>query len=556
MKGIKKILLMIVVTLMILTCSFVINTKTANAASNIAGGECGDNLEWWLTTEGVLTIQGTGNMDHWTIWGGGSYPGWDNYRADIKQVVIKKGVTNVGDMAFENCTNLVKVTLPSTITVIEDEAFRRCTNLKTINIPNKVTSINSYAFSECSSLKKITLPSSLKTIGMCAFEYSGLTSIVIPPTLTSTNGYAFCECDSLQTATIGVGTGSFELQYEDFYGCDNLKTVKIGNAVKSIGRLTFMGCKNLSNLTIGDKVEVIYGRAFSGCTSLKEVFIPHSVKRLDRESWGYGPFADCTSLEKVVIGKGMESITPKAFYNCPAIKKVYFCGDAPTFEGTETFAGATLTAYYPKNNNTWRPSNMTNHGGYVDWQPWKVPVSYYRVTMSSVTNKSNGILVKWKKLPNAKGYYVYRKVADGAWTKCATVTGASYTDKKATVNGRKYQYKVVAYDNNTKSKDSYVKTTYRVKRTTPSKVSSTAKGKLTVKWSKNSAASGYQIRYSKKSGFGTFNTVTLKKAARTKTISGLTKGNYYYVKMRAFKTVNGNKYYSDWSTVKKVKVKK
>lgn len=94
------------------------------------------------------------------------------------------------------------------------------------------------------------------------------------------------------------------------------------------------------------------------------------------------------------------------------------------------------------------------------------------------------------------------------------------------------------------------------KAPTLSKVKSVAKGKLTAYWTRVSGVSGYQIQYSLKSSFSSVKSVTVSSGSVSKTISALKKGKVYYVRIRAYKKVDGKKYYSAWSKVKKVTVKK
>ena len=84
-----------------------------------------------------------------------------------------------------------------------------------------------------------------------------------------------------------------------------------------------------------------------------------------------------------------------------------------------------------------------------------------------------------------------------------------------------------------------------------SSVKSSAK-KVTAKYKKATGASGYQIAYSikKRSGFKTVTTT-----AALKILSGLTSKKTYYVKVRAYKTVSGKKYYGAYLSIKSVKVK-
>lgn len=83
------------------------------------------------------------------------------------------------------------------------------------------------------------------------------------------------------------------------------------------------------------------------------------------------------------------------------------------------------------------------------------------------------------------------------------------------------------------------------------------KKKLTVKWSKDKLVSGYQLQYSTSSKFtkSKTKTVSVSKKNTTKTIKSLKAGKKYYVRLRAYKTIDGNKVYSDWSKVKSVNVK-
>ena len=85
----------------------------------------------------------------------------------------------------------------------------------------------------------------------------------------------------------------------------------------------------------------------------------------------------------------------------------------------------------------------------------------------------------------------------------------------------------------------------------------TAKTKaFAVKWTKDLNVDGYQIKYSTKSNFSGGKSVYVKKNTTvSKTFTGLTAKKTYYVKVRSYKTVNGTKYYSSWSSAKKVKTK-
>ena len=84
--------------------------------------------------------------------------------------------------------------------------------------------------------------------------------------------------------------------------------------------------------------------------------------------------------------------------------------------------------------------------------------------------------------------------------------------------------------------------------------------KMTVSWTKQSkyAVSGYQIKYSRSKKFSkrSTKTVTVKSyKTSSKTIKKLKARKKYYVRVRAYKTVKGSKYYSSWCKTKSVKLK-
>ncbi len=83
-----------------------------------------------------------------------------------------------------------------------------------------------------------------------------------------------------------------------------------------------------------------------------------------------------------------------------------------------------------------------------------------------------------------------------------------------------------------------------------------AKRSFTAKWTKVSSASGYQLQYSTSKKFKSVKTVKIKKASTVKkTLKKLKTKKKYYVRVRAYKTVNGVPYYSKWSKTKTVKTK-
>ena len=79
--------------------------------------------------------------------------------------------------------------------------------------------------------------------------------------------------------------------------------------------------------------------------------------------------------------------------------------------------------------------------------------------------------------------------------------------------------------------------------------------KMKVSYGATSGVKGYQIQYATNSKFTGSKTKTT--SSRSYTITSLTKGKRYYVRVRGYKTDStGNKVYGSWSTVKNIKISK
>ena len=84
-------------------------------------GACGEQVNWMLENDGLLTIRGTGAMPDYEELVAPSFR-----RDAVRTVVVEPGITSVGAWTFNGSDNLTAVNLPTTVTDIGYNAFVDC----------------------------------------------------------------------------------------------------------------------------------------------------------------------------------------------------------------------------------------------------------------------------------------------------------------------------------------------------------------------------------------------------------------------------------------------
>ncbi len=163
----------------------------------VDSGTCGDNVTWSLSSDGTLTLSGTGETYNYSWWANNLAFG--DIADDIQNIIIDDGITTIGSSLFFHLDNLTDVSIPDSVTSIGVDAFNFCVSLPTITIPDSVTHISAGVFANCSSLENFIFPNGTTSINGWIFHNStGLTSVFIPDSVTNIESYAFEGCTSLQ----------------------------------------------------------------------------------------------------------------------------------------------------------------------------------------------------------------------------------------------------------------------------------------------------------------------------------------------------------------------
>ena len=556
----KRLLSTLLAAVMVLTMLPLALVDTAYAAETANSGTCGDNVTWRLSDDGVLTISGTGDMADFE-WDGTP---WCSVSSQVKSVVIKDGVTSIGDCAFGGCISLTSVSIPDGVISIGFAAFESCSLLTGVTIPNSVTGIGDYAFGYCSSLISVTIPGSVTSIGEAAFA-GGSTSVNV-----SRENKNYCSVDGglydkqkttifhpgkIQNGAFRVPDGVNRIGDSAFFDCTSLTSVIIPKSVTSIGSLAFLGCIRLTNVTIPDGVTSIGDAAFAGSSTSVNVSrenknycsvdgglynkqkttilhpgkIQNGTFRVPDGVTSIGDYAfdGYRSLTNVTIPDSVTNICYGAFLDCIKLTDVYYDGTASDWakitieEGNEDLTNATL---------------------HCAKSAPAAPV--VKLGNSATSGKP---MLTWNAVEGATSYRIYRSTSKGSgYSLLGTVTATSYTNTGAKA-GTTYYYRVKAcndaglspYSNIVSGK---VKTVAQQKPSAPVvKIGhSAASGKPMLTWNAVSGAASYKV-YRATSQNGTYSLLgTVTTTSYTNT--GAKAGTTYYYKVKAVNSAGESAY--------------
>ena len=456
--------------------------------------------------------------------------------------------TGTATITFE-----IRKALPENATVIEPGAFSNCTNLVNLNIKENVTEIGDNAFADSKNLQNIYFYGNSPKLGNNIFknvtatvyypytdktwsldilrDYGGnITWVPWNPKTGSPAKRSLALCDiriaeqkytydgTEKTPEMIIMDGNYTLQKNTDYTVKCSNNVNAGNA-----ELEITGAGNYSGT---------YKAGF-----LIEQTEPNLKfdKKTITVKYGTKPFL-CALSEKTTDGTiTYSSSNPKAAVVDPATGKVTIKGGgtaaimAYAAKGTNYTAGSTFcTIKVTKRSNTIKASNI--------WRTW-----YAKARKISINAKVYG-KAPLKYSSSSKSVKVDKK---GRITIAAKFTGSARITIRSSATA--------GYNAATKS----ITVTVNPAGTTLMTAKNLSGRKAQITWKKNRYVTGYEIQYSVNKNFRSGSKKTVSGVSKTKyTLTKLQKNKTYYVRIRTYKKSGTKKYYSSWSKVKAVRIRK
>ena len=456
--------------------------------------------------------------------------------------------TGTATITFE-----IRKVLPENATVIEPGAFSNCTNLVNLNIKENVTEIGDNAFADSKNLQNIYFYGNSPKLGNNIFK--NVTATVYYPYTDKTWSLDILrdyggnitwvpwnpKTGSPAKRSLALCDTRIAEQKYTYDGTEKTPEMIIMDGNYTLQKNTDYTVKCSNNVNAGNaELEITGAGNYSG--TYKAGFLIEQTEpnlKFDKKTitvkYGTKPFL-CALSEKTTDGTiTYSSSNPKAAVVDPASGKVTIKGGgtaaimAYAAKGTNYTAGSTFcTIKVTKRSNTIKASNIR--------RTW-----YAKARKISINAKVYG-KAPLKYSSSSKSVKVDKK---GRITIAAKFTGSARITIRSSATA--------GYNAATKS----ITVTVNPAGTTLMTAKNLSGRKAQLTWKKNRYVTGYEIQYSVNKNFRSGSKKTVSGASKTKyTLTKLQKNKTYYVRIRTYKKSGTKKYYSSWSKVKAVRIRK
>lgn len=327
------------------------------------------------------------------------------------------------------------------------------------------------------------------------------------------------------------GTGSTESYHSQKFPpwsdyTEYIKEIRVEEGIESLGGMIFRNCTSVRVVSLPDSLLGIGQRAFGGCVSLTEITIPANVTEL-----GKAVFSGTIIQEIYYAGTDWDSVTLAADNENLAQKVVYYQNGQVLYR-----------LYYVLNDSDQTPATHENPATYAFGSEF----------IFSTPVRSGYTFEGWfldedftKKIEGIAKTDSGNKTVYAKWSQAPVVQTDSGVEGSGSGNGA----------DGSGSSNGVEEQEILLKKVKGLKVKKLKKNRVQIRWKRDKTVTGYQIAI-KTGGKGKYKIVkTIKKNKTIRFIKkNLKKEKKYFVKIRAYKVVDGKKVYGKYSSAKKVQM--
>lgn len=363
------------------------------------------------------------------------------------------------------------------------------------------------------------------------------------------------DCNFMYSGTISMSLKISNIPNQIYQGYDVAPSVTVTNGGTVLTEGTDYTVTYQNNSGIGTATVNVFGAGiYDGYINLTKTFniVPDTVQNMQISKAG----TNTVDLSWSPVS-GADGYTVQILKNGKWVSVGNFVGTSTQISGL--LPGSVnyvhIAAYASSNGKTYI-------GNYNTAVKIETTVGAINPRVSAYAN--NFVTLTWDKQTAANGYEVFKYDASSKkYVLYKNITNPNTNTCKVTglASNSKYNFKVRAYQIDDSEKTyapfgTVVSQYTSIAKSNLNSAKSTSKKKIKASWSKVGGASGYQVMWSTYKNFSkNYKTKSVTSKYLSKTVTAAQSKKTYYVRVRAYKTINGKKVYSQWSNTKKVKTK-
>ncbi|MCD8207983.1 MAG: leucine-rich repeat protein, partial [Bacteroidales bacterium] len=368
---------------------------------------------------------------------------------------ISHPVTTLPVRVFQYA-KMTEITIASSVEIVSAEAFYNNPYIEKVVFAEggkNTLNIGNGAFQSCTALENVTLPSRYSDFNQAMFEgcYALLNvDIMSGGTYTSSDGVLLgSDGSTLVYYPIGragdvtinnlAGGGITKIEKNAFAANRNITSVVISGSVREICESAFEGCTGITSVTFqGDDNSgdlAIRTRAFYGCTSVTEIRLPSNLTVMEEDAFG-----GCSSLVSVYFNARVNTssadleFAAKSFGESSAVTTLTLGVYVPLMDFADIFGGERLAGVMIETSTLSDGTVLENENYWSDeygvvYNAEKTTILYYPLgkqgayeLIESVTDIGGGVFTGRANLTSLKIGKNVNTIADGAFDGCISLT--------------------------------------------------------------------------------------------------------------------------------------